>query len=172
MAAFCPQCGAKLEEQRIFGRTRGVCPACSYVHFEDPKLAVGVVVEREGRIVLAKRGHEPNYGCWSFPSGYVDAGEELEAAARREVKEETGLRVRIDRLLGVYSRAGERTVFVAYAGEAVGGELEVGEECLEVATFAPDALPELGFPHDEAIVAAWRADGPARSLKRKRRLKT
>ena len=155
MAAYCPQCGTKLEEQFIFGRTRAVCPGCSYVHFEDPKVAVGVVVEKEGRIVLAKRGHEPNYGLWSFPSGFADAGEVLEDAARREVEEETGLSVRIDRLLGVYSRSGERTIFVAYAGTAIGGELAVGEECLEVATFAPDALPELAFPHDDAIIAAW-----------------
>ena len=155
MAAYCPQCGTKLEEQFIFGRTRAVCPGCSYVHFEDPKVAVGVVVEKEGRIVPAKRGHEPNYGLWSFPSGFADAGEVLEDAARREVEEETGLSVRIDRLLGVYSRAGERTIFVAYAGTAIGGELAVGEECLEVATFAPDALPELAFPHDDAIIAAW-----------------
>src|SRR3972149_6820264 len=127
MATYCPQCGTKLEEQFIFGRTRAVCPGCSYVHFEDPKVAVGVVVEKEGRIVLAKRGHEPNYGVWSFPSGFADAGEVLEDAARREVEEETGLSVRIDRLLGVYSRAGERTIFVAYAGTAIGGELAGGE---------------------------------------------
>jgi len=120
MAAYCPQCGTKLEEQFIFGRTRAVCPGCSYVHFEDPKVAVGVVVEKEGRIVLAKRGHEPNYGLWSFPSGFADAGEVLEDAARREVEEETGLSVRIDRLLGVYSTTGERVVFVAYAGSVIG----------------------------------------------------
>jgi ADP-ribose pyrophosphatase YjhB (NUDIX family) len=163
VAAFCPQCGTKLEEQFIFGQKRNVCPSCSYVHFEDPKVAVGVVVLRQGRIVLGKRGHEPNYGLWSFPSGYVDAGEVLEDAARREVKEETGLDIRIDRLLGVYSRSGERTIFVAYAGEATGGELTVGEECLEVATFLPDELPELAFPHDDAIIAAWRDSGHQRS---------
>lgn len=162
MANFCPLCGTRLEKHHIFGRTRDLCPSCSYVHFEDPKVAVGVVVEKEGRIVLAKRGHEPNYGRWSFPSGYVDAGEKLEDAARREVLEETGLRVRIRKLLGVYSQKGERTIFVAYAGQAIGGEMEAGEECLEVAAFLPDELPELAFPHDEEIVKAWQADGRAR----------
>jgi 8-oxo-dGTP diphosphatase len=157
MAVFCRECGTRLETREAFGRQRGVCPDCGYVHFEDPKVAVGVVVEKDGEIVLGKRNHEPKLGCWSFPSGFVDAGEVLEDAARREVEEETGLEVEITRLLGVYSSAGERVVFVAYAGSAVGGELVAGDECMEVATFPPDRLPELAFPNDGAILAAWAA---------------
>lgn len=141
--------------QLAFGRMRGVCPACGSVDFEDPKVAVGVVVELDGRIVLGRRNHEPKLGCWSFPSGFVDSGEVLEAAAMREVEEETGLKVRLDRLLGVYSRPGERVVFVAYAGAAEGGSLTPGEECIEVASFDADALPELAFPNDDAILSAW-----------------
>jgi 8-oxo-dGTP diphosphatase len=95
-------------------------------------------------------------GRWSFPSGFVDAGEELEAAAVREVEEETGVMVRIDHLLGAYSRGGDRTVFIAYAGTAVGGELRSGDETFEVGAFAADELPELAFPHDRAILAAWQ----------------
>lgn len=154
-AAFCPECGTKLEQREAFGKTRAVCPNCGHVHFEDPKVAVGVIVELNGGIVLGKRAHEPKLGCWSFPSGFVDSGEVLEDAARREVMEETGLEVRIDRLLGAYSLAGDRVVFIAYAGTAVGGELVAGEECFEVATFPPDALPELAFPNDGPILEAW-----------------
>lgn len=94
-------------------------------------------------------------GRWSFPSGYVDAGENVEDAAVREVEEETGIKVSIDRLLGVYSTNGERTIFICYAGSAAGGQLAAGEECLEVAAFPPDQLPELAFPHDRAILATW-----------------
>jgi ADP-ribose pyrophosphatase YjhB (NUDIX family) len=155
MAVFCLECGARLEEQLAFGRMRLVCPGCGRVHFDDPKVAVGVVVELDGRVVLGKRGHEPNFGRWSFPSGYVDAGEKVEEAAIREVEEETGIKVRIDQLLGVYSTAGERTIFIAYAGSAVGGELSAGEECLEVRAFAPEDVPNLAFPHDDAILRAW-----------------
>jgi ADP-ribose pyrophosphatase YjhB (NUDIX family) len=96
-------------------------------------------------------------GSWSFPSGFVDAGEVVEEAARRECQEETGLEVRIDKLLGVYSSEGERVIFVAYAGTAVGGEMEAGEECIEVRVFDPDALPELAFPNDKAVLEAWAA---------------
>jgi ADP-ribose pyrophosphatase YjhB (NUDIX family) len=155
MAAFCRVCGCALEPREAFGKLRSVCPGCGYVHFEDPKVAVGVGVEMDGGIVLGKRNHEPQMYRWSFPSGFVDAGEVLEDAARREVEEETGLVVTIDRLLGAYSTPGQRVVFIAYAGRAVGGELAPGEECVEVRVFPPDALPELAFPNDGAILEAW-----------------
>jgi 8-oxo-dGTP diphosphatase len=155
MARFCVECGSRLEEKLAFGRLRGVCPGCGKVHFEDPKVAVGVVVELDGKVVLGKRGHEPMLGRWSFPSGFLDAGEVVEEAAAREVEEETGLKVSIDRLLGVYSTAGERVVFIAFAGGVIGGELVAGDECLEVGAFDPAALPELAFPHDGEILAAY-----------------
>ena len=157
MASFCPECGTALAIREAFGKERSVCPACGRVHFEDPKVAVGVVVEKDGGIVLGKRNHDPKMGCWSFPSGFVDAGEVVEAAAVRECEEETGLEVSIDKLLGVYSVSGERVIFVAFAGTAVGGKLEAGEECIEVGVFPPDALPELAFPNDQAIMEAWNA---------------
>jgi ADP-ribose pyrophosphatase YjhB (NUDIX family) len=155
MATFCRECGHPLEQRDAFGKTRGVCPSCGYTHFEDPKVAVGVVVEKDGGIVLGKRNHEPQLGCWSFPSGFVDAGEVPEDAAVREVEEETGVKVILDRLLGVYSRPGDRVIFLAYAGHAVGGRLEAGDECMEVRIYPPDALPELAFPNDGAILEAW-----------------
>lgn len=143
-----------------FGKLRPVCPACDTVHFEDPKVAVGVVVSHLGGIVLGKRNHEPKLGSWSFPSGFVDVGEKLEAAAARECMEETGLQVRIDCLLGAYSTPGERVIFIAYAGTAVGGVLEAGDECLEVGIFPPDALPDMAFPHDTEIIEAWSVQSP------------
>ena len=160
MVKYCGQCGAAVEERLAFGRMRAVCPACGTVHFEDPKVAVGVVVSYLGGIVLAKRNHEPKLGAWSFPSGFVEVGEPLEDAAAREVEEETGLNVRIERLLGAYSTPGERVVFLAYAGTAVGGTMAPGEECQDVAIFPPDALPDLAFPHDQAILEAWSEGSP------------
>jgi ADP-ribose pyrophosphatase YjhB (NUDIX family) len=157
MANFCRECGAALEQRLAFGKTRGVCPSCGYTHFDDPKLAVGVVVELDGGILLGRRNHDPMMGWWSFPSGFVDAGEVPEDAARREVEEETGIKVTLDRMLGVYSKAGERVIFIAYAGHAVGGKLEAGEECIEVATFDAAALPDMAFPNDGTILAAWRS---------------
>ena len=138
----------------------GERPACRRGHFTwypDPKVAVGVLAARDGALLLVRRNHEPAYGRWAFPSGFVDAGEVIEQAAAREVFEETGVTVRLDALLGVYSEPGEPVVFIAYAGTIVDGEPVAGDEAFEVAFFAPDALPELPFPHDARVVAAWRA---------------
>ncbi|MEX2238173.1 MAG: NUDIX hydrolase [Dehalococcoidia bacterium] len=154
---FCQRCGASLEAREIFGRSRPVCPACSYVHFDDPKVAAGVLVSEGSRLLLALRNHEPRTGFWSFPGGFVDRSEGVEEAAIREVREETGLEVVIDELLGVYSQPGEPVIFVAYTGHAVGGRLAAGDEASDAAFFPVDALPELAFPHDMEIVERWRA---------------
>lgn len=67
----------------------------------QPRVAVGVVVVMDSSVLLVKRGREPSKGLWSVPGGLIELGEKLEDAARREVREETGIDVRIDKLLGV-----------------------------------------------------------------------
>ncbi|HTE83348.1 MAG TPA: NUDIX hydrolase [Dehalococcoidia bacterium] len=153
---FCPMCASALAAREVFGRVRSACPACDYVHFEDPKVAVGVVAERDGEILLTRRNHEPKMGCWSFPSGFVDAGEDVQVAAIREALEETGIPVELDGLLGVYQESGSRVVYIAYAARAGGGEPVPDAESMEVRFFSADALPELAFPHDGEILSAWR----------------
>ena len=152
---YCPVCGNALY---LTAGPNGLplCQHCGYVRYSNPKVGAGVVAERDGRILLIRRNHEPMMGKWSFPSGFVDGGEVVEEAAAREAREEAGVEVRIDSLLGVYSTAGDPVVFVAYAATVTSGEPTPGDEAYEVSLFAPDALPELAFPHDQRIVAAWR----------------
>jgi len=152
---YCPVCGNALD---LTAGPNGLplCQHCGYVRYSNPKVGAGVVAERDGRILLIRRNHEPMMGKWSFPSGFVDGGEVVEEAAAREAREEAGVEVRIDSLLGVYSTAGDPVVFVAYAATVTSGEPTPGDEAYEVGLFAPDALPELAFPHDQRIVAAWR----------------
>jgi 8-oxo-dGTP diphosphatase len=69
-----------------------------------PRVGVGAIVLHEGRVLLVKRGHAPGVGLWSVPGGLVDVGETTVDAARREVEEETGLKVRIVGLVGVLDR--------------------------------------------------------------------
>lgn len=155
-ARFCPRCAAPLASDAS-GRPACGIEGCGYTWYPDPKVAVGVVAERDGQLLLVRRNHEPAFGRWAFPSGYVDAGEVLEDAARREVLEETGVTVRLDRLLGAYSEPGSPVVFIAYASTITDGDPVPGHEALEVGMFAPDALPPFPFPHDDAVLAAWRA---------------
>jgi len=149
---FCPVCGSPLEPRilRVGEPTRLVCTsgACGFVFYLDPKVAVGTVISGpDGRILLVKRAIEPGYGKWVFPGGYVDRGEEVMMAAIREAKEEAGLDVHIERLIGIYSYAGRTPIIIVYAATVLGGELAVDEEGLEAQWFEPSAIPwdELAF---------------------------
>lgn len=154
---FCPRCGVPMPGGAD-PPLRCAAGGCGYVWYRDPKLGVGVVVsDRDGRVLLVRRNHEPALGRWAFPSGFVDAGEVLEDAAAREVREECGVDVRVEALLGAWSQAGDPVVFIAYAGSITGGTPAAGDEAIEVALFAPDALPPLAFAHDDQVMAAWRA---------------
>ncbi|MCH7706444.1 MAG: NUDIX domain-containing protein [Chloroflexi bacterium] len=125
------------------------------VHFLDPKLVAGVIVEMDRKLVMIKRDLEPGMGLWTFPAGFVDRGEVVEEAAKREVREETGLEVEIRELVGVYSRDGDANILVVYAGKAAGGQLQAGEEVQEAGLFDPGLLPPLAFERDDAIIQRW-----------------
>lgn len=154
---FCQRCGHRLAHKEIYKRVRPYCPQCGQVVFVDPKVAAVVLVVIGGKLVMVKRAIEPALGRWSFPSGFVDRGEVVEEAAIREVREETGLEVRLKDLVGLYSQEGNPVVLAVYSAEVVGGTLKAGDETEEVALFAVDELPPLPFPHDERIVRDWLA---------------
>jgi ADP-ribose pyrophosphatase YjhB (NUDIX family) len=159
----CPRCGGGLDERRILEHEppRLVCGACGFVFYLDPKVAVGTICRTAGGVVLLRRGIDPGYGKWVFPGGYVDRGESVEEAARREAREEIGAVIRLVRLLNVYSYPGSPVVVIVYEAEIHGGELRGGEEALEVKVFAPDQIPwdELAFRSTREALRAFFANG-------------
>jgi ADP-ribose pyrophosphatase YjhB (NUDIX family) len=141
---FCPSCGGRLETRLLKATEpeRPVCTGCGYVVYLDPKVAVGTIIRTGGdELVLVRRAIEPGYGLWVFPGGYVDRGEEITAAAIREAREESGLDVRIDRLVNIYSYGGRSPIIIVYAASVLGGELCGDDECLEARLFTRDAIP-------------------------------
>jgi len=154
---YCQRCGGETVEREHDGRPRPVCVACGAVTYLDPKLAVAVLIERDGKVLLGRRGpgtREP--GKWAFPAGFVERGEAVEAAAVREVREEVGLDVTLGPLLGLVSAAGETVVVAIYAAADAAGEAVAGDDLEAVGWFAPDALPEMAFPHDRRMLEHWR----------------
>ena len=155
---YCPRCGVPIGRREVAGVPRPACDRCDFVHFADPKLAVVVLVESgDGSLLYTKRNHDPMLGAWAWPGGWVDRGEVVEAAAVREVREETGLEIELRDLIGVFSRAGEPAVLIAYRARVVRGQPRPGPEAHAVQFFAPDALPPPAFPSDAEILAVWRS---------------
>ena len=160
---YCPRCGQPVERRQVYGALRPVCPACGRVHFIDPKVAVGVLIEEAGRLLLIKRGNDPERGKWSVPAGFVDGGEDPARAAEREALEETGLRVHVIGLLDVYARVQVTEgadILIVYRAEVVGGQPFPGDDAATVGYFDPDDLPELAFDSTQQIVSRWRATLP------------
>ena len=162
---FCPACGTPVQEQLSFGRMRPVCPACGRIHFYDPKVAAGVLIEDAGRVLLVRRTQEPGRGLWTLPAGFVDAGEDPAAAAVRECLEETGLEVVLDGLFDLAAgRAHPRgaDIVIVYLARVTGGDLLPGDDADSAAFFGPDELPELAFDATRRAVHRWREErGPA-----------
>ena len=154
--AYCAQCGHELAERLVAGKVRPACPACGLAVFADPKLAVAALIEVDGRMLMGRRSrHSASPGMWSFPAGYVDRGEKVEDALVREVREETGLAVRIEAVLGLYSATGNPVALAVYVATPVGGALAPDDDLVELACFPFDAPPEPAFPHDPQIIADW-----------------
>lgn len=155
---FCPACGRPVQERILEEdhRARLVCPD-GHVTWRNPRLVVGTLPVRGGRVFLGRRGIEPGVGLWSYPGGFLEVGESAQEGARRETEEETLLKVEIGRLLGAYSRPHAAVVTLIYEAQIVGGEALPGVETTEVRDFGPDEIPwsELAFSTTESALRDW-----------------
>jgi 8-oxo-dGTP diphosphatase len=121
---------------------------------KTPLATVDVIIERDGQIVLVRRRHPPL--GWALPGGFVDPGESVAQAARREAKEETGLDVALTELLGVYSDPkrdprGHYTISTVFIGQASGTPVG-GDDAAGARFVAVDALPpDIAFDHATII---------------------
>lgn len=145
---FCIQCGAPLHRKLLYGEERPVCPACGWIFFADPKVAAGVLVEHDGKVLLVRRVNEPGQGMWSFPAGFVNAHEDPARAAERECLEETGLQVKVTGLLDIIAgQEHERgaDIIIVYYADVIGGRLAAGDDADQVGYFPRNSLPPLAF---------------------------
>ncbi|MBI4565696.1 MAG: NUDIX hydrolase [Planctomycetes bacterium] len=160
---FCILCGAALHEGTPPNdhRPRHICSACGFIHYRQPKIAAGVVVEHDGGVVLIRRSVEPRRGFWSFPCGFMEIDETLEEAAVRETREECGLRVELQGHLATYSYVqswhGGSIVVAVYRGRSAGGMLQAGDDAMEARVVRPDEIPwpDLAFKSTHAALTDW-----------------
>ena len=159
-AHFCFQCGQQLETQRVDYRDREVCPACDWVYYAQLKVGAAMLIERDNQLLLLQRNHEPWKGSWMLPAGYVEADEDPQDAAHREVLEETGLIVELSEFIKAYyfsdDPRGNGVAFV-YKANSISGEIQLNEESSAAQYFLWQEIPSYLTKggHDQ-IIAEWQ----------------
>jgi ADP-ribose pyrophosphatase YjhB (NUDIX family) len=98
---YCSDCGSAVQLQSVAGdhQERFVCTGCGTTHYENPSVLVATYVCAADKILWIKRGIPPAQGRWAIPGGFLEKGEPPEAAASRELSEETGIRVAADQMI-------------------------------------------------------------------------
>ncbi|SDI71950.1 NUDIX hydrolase [Pseudomonas panipatensis] len=141
---FCPACGsANLARRTPAGDThqRLLCDACGYVHYENPRVITGCIIERDGRYLLCQRGIPPRVGTWTLPAGFMENGETTEQAALREVWEESGVRAEILSPYSIFSVPTISEVYIIFRAIALEETGQYGPETLDYRFFAADEIP-------------------------------
>jgi 8-oxo-dGTP diphosphatase len=131
--------------------------------YPRPAVTVDLVVvtrERKPRVLLIRRKHDPYAGTWALPGGFVDEDETLETAARRELREETGVEVEVLQQLQAFGDPGRDprgwTIAVAFLARVEAAELrpEAADDAAEVGWHPLDRLPPLAFDHEKILACA------------------
>ena len=153
---FCSKCGGAVEVRSVEGRARDVCAACGEVFYQNPlPAAAALVLDDVRRVLLVRRGIEPNKGAWCLPIGFAETGETIAQAALRELREEAGIG---GRSLGLIDADSWKSDFygdllvVTFEVEKVSGTETPGDDADEVGYFAIDGLPPLAFPSNEKAI--------------------
>lgn len=140
---FCSHCGAPVTLRVPPGDTlpRYVCDACQAIHYQNPRMVVGCIVEWEDRILLCRRGIEPRHGLWTVPAGYLENGETTFQGAIRETLEEANARVEIGPLYALYNIPHISQVYVLFRARLLDENIGPGAETLEVRLLSEHEIP-------------------------------
>ena len=147
---FCSQCGESVSFRvpTDDNRERFICDSCGVIHYQNPKNVCGVILTRDNKVLLCRRAIEPRYGLWTLPAGFMENGETVEQAARREAMEEANAEAKELKLFGVFSMPYISQAYIMFSGELSEAPVSAGIESLEVGLFRQDEIPwdELAFP--------------------------
>jgi mutator protein MutT len=166
---YCPYCAAALTTRRIpeadDGPERRVCAVCGFIQWGNSKpSASAIVLDSQGRVLLVRRAADPFAGWWDVPGGFLEAGEHPEDGVRRELREETGLTIILERLVGVYMDTygdgpdAEHTLNFYFVCRLADDRstAQAHDDVSQVAWFAPKSLPSpIAFENANAALRDW-----------------
>ena len=139
---YCSDCGATVTSRMPDGdsRERWICDVCGVIHYQNPKIVVGCVPEKDGKVLLCKRAIEPRYGYWTVPAGFMELGETIAEGAARETLEEACADVTIGHLFASVDvpQAGQLHLFFT---ATLDSGFAAGDESLDVALFSEEEIP-------------------------------
>jgi ADP-ribose pyrophosphatase YjhB (NUDIX family) len=159
----CPVCATSIAPED--GAVE--CANCDFVTFaHSVPTASAVVDDGEGRVLLSRRARDPFAGMWDIPGGFLEEGEPPLDCVRRELREEAGIGLVDERLLGIwmdryeYKRRVVATLNIFYAARVGDGTLEPADDVSELRWFSPEEVPvdELAFGHIPEVLSAARGN--------------
>lgn len=146
---YCSECShpVRLIIPQGEDRERHVCSQCGTIHYQNPKVIAGFLPVWGQQVLLCKRAIEPRLGFWTLPAGFMELGETLEDAARREAFEEANAQVGLGDLYTVFSLPHLSQVYAFFRGDLLNLDFSAGSESLEVGLFHESEIPwkELAF---------------------------
>ena len=164
---YCPHCATELETRPSAGPDpdRLTCPNDGWVYYENPTPTVQAWIDRDGEFLALRRAEEPQKGEWNMPGGFVEVGEAGPEAIAREVREETGLEIEAENVIGIFTSEygsgpdAKPILDIAYRCRLLSGgrdDLEVSDESLEAGWFTLADFPDPAFAGERKALATLR----------------
>jgi len=155
---FCPYCSRYLMIKPEGEVLRDYCEHCKKYFYDNPLPVVSTIIVKDRDVLLVKRKHDPNKGEWCLPMGFAETGESIEAAALRELLEETGIHGKIIGLVDVvsgYSKIYGDMIFITFEAEQIAGKIAPGDDAAQVWLFPFNEMPKLAFPSNTRAILAY-----------------
>ena len=141
---FCSQCGSERIELKVppgDDRVRHVCALCGMIHYQNPKVVAGCLVEWQGQVLLCKRAIEPRRDLWTLPAGFLENGETVPQGAQRETWEEARARVDVLELYTLISLPHINQIYIIFRARLLDLNFSPGVESLDVRLFSEADIP-------------------------------
>lgn len=146
---YCSECGARVSHRIPDGDRlpRHVCDQCGTIHYANPKVVAGALVEWEDQILMCRRAIEPRHGFWTLPAGFMENNESCGEAAIRETFEEAGARIELGPMFAFVDIPHISQIHIVYRARLLDLDFKPGDESLEVALMAEQDIPwsEIAF---------------------------